>query len=209
MNRLKQIINEEISAIRKDKDKEIFNYKGIANNAWRKKVDAAQDFQKINFDLENDDSTGQKKTLYLTKNLRKDQPVKYEINAELFEAGGDWECPVMYFRIELTTQYGLIDVKYQKNPKYIWDFETKYDGLTSCYVMIPPVEAGNKLTKNYEDSSNGSPDKHEWFAYQNDGLSDEDEEKANITDADRTSVWKWLQNTIEKAINDRHEMLDD
>ncbi len=59
-------------------------------------------FQKIYFDLENNDSTGEKKTFYIKKNLRKNQPYKYEINAELFEAGGDWEIPVLYFKIEFT-----------------------------------------------------------------------------------------------------------
>ena len=62
MNKLIQIINEEISAIRKDKKQEIFDYHSIADQAWDKKNKQAQEFQRINFDLENDDSTGQKKT---------------------------------------------------------------------------------------------------------------------------------------------------
>lgn len=40
--------------------------------------------------------------------LRKNQPIKDEFNAELMEAGGDWEMPVMYFRLEFTHQYGLL-----------------------------------------------------------------------------------------------------
>ena len=95
---IRNIIREEISAIKKDK-KDIFNYSGIISNAWRDPISNAQDFQKISFDLENNDSVGEKKTFYVKKNLRKDQPIKYEINTELWMAGGDWERPVMYFKL--------------------------------------------------------------------------------------------------------------
>jgi hypothetical protein len=204
MNRLLQIINEEISAIRKDKDKEIFDYHSIANQAWDKKNKQAQEFQRITFDLENDDSTGEKKTFYVKKNLRKNQPIKDEFNAELMEAGGDWECPVLYFRIEFTHQYGLFDVKYEKNPEFVWDLENEYGGLSNCFVLIPPVEAGNKLVKGESDS-----EKYDWFAYQNNDLSKEDEKKARITPEDKQKAWKWLQDLLLKLVNDRHEMLDD
>jgi hypothetical protein len=209
MNKLIKIINEEISAVRKDKKQEIFNYHSLANTAWNKKNKQAQKFQKINFDLENDDSTGQKKTFYVKKNLRKDQPIKDEFNVELMEAGGDWEMPVLYFRIEFTHQYGLLDNKYQKNPEFVWDLKDEYGGLSNCYVLIPPVEAGNKLTKNYEESSTGTPKDFEWFAYQNNDLSKEDEKKARITDEDKEKAWEWIQDLLEKLVNDRHEMLDE
>jgi hypothetical protein len=204
MDRIRQIILEEISVIRKDKDKEIFDYHSIANQAWDEKNKQAQEFQRITFDLENDDSTGEKKTFYVKKNLRKDQPIKNEFNAELMEAGGDWEMPVLYFRIEFTSQYGLLDSKYEKNPEFVWDLEDEYGGLSKCYVLIPPVEAGNKLTKGETDSG-----KYDWFAYQNNDLSKEDEKKARITDADKLKAWKWLQDLLLKLVNDRHEMLDE
>jgi hypothetical protein len=206
MNKLIQIINEEISAIRKDKKQEIFDYHSIADQAWDKKNKQAQEFQRITFDLENDDSTGQKKTFYVKKNLRKNQPVKNEFNAELMEAGGDWEYPVLYFRLEITHQYGLLDVKYQKNPEFVWDLEDEYGGLSKCYVLIPPVEAGNKLTKEIEGDSHG---KYDWFAYQDHDMSDEDKKKAKITDEDKRKAWQWLQDLLLKLVNDRHEMLDD
>ncbi len=202
MDRLIQIINEEISAIKKDKDKEIFNYKSIVDDAWNEKVRDAKDFQEINFDLENNDSTGEKKTFYMKKNLRKDQPIKYEINAELFEAGGDWEMPVMYFRIEFTHDYSIIrssEEKKDKKPEYIWDKKPSYDGLYHSFVIIPPVEAGNKLKKT---------DSGKYRAYDNSELSKEEEKKIRITDADKKSCWEWLQNLLEKLINDRHKMLD-
>ncbi len=208
MSRLIQIINEEISALKKDKDKEIFNYHSIVEDAWRDKIYKAQKFQRINFDLENDDSTGEKKTFYVKKNLRKDQPIKYEFNAELCEAGGDWEMPVLYFRLEFTHDYFYTDKKYTDNPEFIWDLENDYSGLYHNYVIIPPKEAGNKIQKKHGDGSTGSSNNYDWFAYQNDDMSKEEEKKIRITDADKKNCWKWLENLLEKLVNDRHKMLD-
>lgn len=178
MNRLTRIIIEEISAIKKNKDEEIFNYNTVIENAWYEPKKNAQDFQKIHFDFENDESTGQKKRFFLKKNLRKNQPVKYEIQAELYIAGGDWEMGVMYFRIEFTRQYGILSNKYCKNPEYVWDVADEYGNLKSGsqFVLIPPVEAGNKLVKGDNDN---------WFAYQNNNISAEEEKKAIITDNDK------------------------
>lgn len=206
-SKLIRIINEEISAIKKDKDKEIFDYHSITQDAWREKVHQAKDFQKIGFDLENDDSTGEKKTFYVKKNLRRDQPIKYEINAELFEAGGDWENPVLYFRLEFSHDYGIVrsdDEKKKLKPEYVWDLEKKEaGGLYKSYVIIPPNEAGNKLQKG----SKG--DKLEWYAYDNNEIPKEKEKELRITDTDKRKAWDWLAKLLEKVINERHEILDD
>lgn len=205
MSTLRQIINEEISAINRDKKKEIFDYENIQNEAWIEPRKRGQDFQRITFDFENDDDIA-KKTFFVNVMLRKDQPVKNEINVELREAGGDWEMPVMYFRIEFTHQYGLINNKYADNPEFVWDVADKNGYLIGSghkYVIIPPVEAGNKLVKGESDSG-----KYDWFAYQNDELSNEEEKEARITDADKQKVWKWLEELLKKLVEDRHEMLD-
>lgn len=199
MNPIIKIINEEISAISKDKKKEIFDYKSVQEDSWLDPKKAAQKFQRITFDFENDDIDS-KKTFYAKVNLRKDQPVKNEFNVALCCAGGDWEYPVLYFRIEFTHQYGLLNNKYQKNPEFVWDEDKKY-GRKFC--IIPPVEAGNKLLKGETDSG-----KYDWFAYQDSEMSKEDRKVAEITDIDKKSCWKWLQELLEKLVNDRHEMLD-
>lgn len=67
MNRLLQIIQEEISAIRKNKGEEIFDYHSIIEDAWNEPKKKAQEFQRIHFDFENDDSTGQKKRFFVKK----------------------------------------------------------------------------------------------------------------------------------------------
>lgn len=205
MDRIKQIINEEISAISRDKEKEIFDYNSIQENAWSEPKTRGQEFQRINFDFENDYHVA-KKTFFAKVMLRKDQPVKNEFNVELMEAGGDWECPVMYFRIEFTHNYGLISNKYAKDPEYVWDLANEDGNLFSGhkYILIPPVEAGNKLVKGESDSG-----KYDWFAYQNSEITKEEEKEARITDGDRREAWKWLQDLLEKLVKDRHEKLDD
>lgn len=199
MDRIKQIINEEISIINRDKKQEIFDYKSVQEEAWNESKKKAQEFQRINFDFENDDSVG-KKTFFIKKNLRKDQPIKYEIQADMHIAGGDWETGVIYFRVEFTHDYGVFNVKWESKPEFVFDTKD-YSGHKFC--IIPPVEAGNKLIK-YEDSN----DKYDYHAYQNAELTKEEEKEAYVTDADKKNCWKWLQELIEKLVDDRHEMLD-
>lgn len=203
-NNLIKIINEEISAINRDKKQEIFDYKSEHEDTWNEPKREAQKFQRINFDFENDDVVA-KKTFNIKKNLRKDQPIKYTIQAEMRIAGGDWEMGVIYFRIEFTHDYGVFSNKWYSKKEFVFDNEN-YKGRKFC--LIPPVEAGNKLQKKEGDGSTGSSDKYDWFAYQNDELSKEDEKIATITDNDKQTAWKWLQNLLEKTVNERHEMLD-
>jgi len=187
------------SIVKQKTDSEIFDYHHTIDDVWRPLIKNAQEFQHINFDLENDDSTGDKRKIYIKKNLRKDQPVKTEIAAELFIAGGDWENPVMYFRIEFISQYNLLLADYQKNPEYIWDVKTNTSNKKN--VLIPPIEAGNKLVK-YKDGFTAYTDDsiHEL------GLKDND---IRITDQDKKKAWKWLEDTLEKVVNDRWKMLDE
>lgn len=185
------------SLISRKKDHNIFNYSKIINTEWRKIIQKAQKFQKINFDLENNDTTGQKKTLLITKNLRKDQPVKYEINLELCKAGGDWEYPVMYFKIEFTKDYGIIRSKHQK--KYVWDLEHTYDGLYNNFVLIPGPEI-NKIVKVEKG----------YTAYTNDSIKELNLDKKDIklNEKDYKKAWKWIEELFEKLAEERHEMLD-
>jgi hypothetical protein len=208
MGKVTNIINEEISAITQDKKKEIFDYHNITESAWRDIVDEAQDFQGISFDFENNDTTGQKKIFYIHKDLRKNQPIKYQINAELFEAGGDWENPVMYFRLQFVRDYGIVhsvDENKDNEPEYVWDIKRKIknSGLRNCYCIIPPVEAGNKLKE--ADKSNK---KYKWFAYQSSEMTKEEDKLARITPEDKKNCWKWLQELLAKVVDERHKMLD-
>lgn len=186
-------LNESI--IKRSKDQDVFNYKTQINNMWRPVITKAQKFQHINFDLENNDTLCEKKTVIITKNLRKDQPVKYEFNIELCEAGGDWEMPVMYFKIEFTHDYNIVSFgRKLAEPVYVWDLKTDdVSGLTNHYVIIPGIEQGNHLVK----TENG------YTAF-------DDNDKANsITDKDKKTAWKWIEELLTKLVDERHEMIDD
>lgn len=181
------------SVLKRGKDHELFDYKGHINDLWRPIIQEAQKFQHINFDLENNDSTNEKRTINIGVNLRKDQPVKNTFNIELCEAGGDWEYPVMYFKIEFTHQYGLISSDYYSNKEYVWDLEQNVDSRK--FVIIPPIEAGNKL-KKYENGFTA--------------FTSSEDINANwkITDKDKKLSWKWIENLLNKLVKDRHKMLD-
>lgn len=190
------------SMINRDKDVEVFNYKSLTNDAWRPLIQFAQKCQGINFDLENNDSMGEKKTLFIKKNLRKDQPVKYEFNIELFRAGGDWEIPVMYFKVEFTHQH-LRMQGYEGKTEYAWDApEVDKDGepifkkgLHKCYVVIPGPDI-NHLDQTKDNK---------YTAYHD----DPDKKNIKITEEDKKKAWKWVEDLLTKLVEDRHEMLDD
>lgn len=204
-SQVKMLLNEQMSAIKKDAKKEIFNYNSIIGSAWHDLIIDAQKLQRINFDLENNDTTGEKKTLYVKKPLRKNQPIKYEFNTELMEAGGDWEMPVMYFQVEFTYNHFGNKLKKTNEPKYTFEVDRGFDEkLSRCYVIIPPAEVGNKLIKGNSESGD-----YDWFAYQNNDLSTEEEKNARITDADKKNVWKWLENLLYQLVENNHEMLDE
>lgn len=185
------------SLVKQKEDSHIFNYNQEINSIWRPLVKNAQDFQNINFDLENNDTTKDKRKIYITKNLRKDQPIKNEIAIELMKAGGDWEMPVLYFKIEFIHQHNIMNIDYKSNPEYIWDLETRYG---KKYVLIPPVEAGNHLYKTDKG----------YCAYDHDSLASSNLKEADvrITDFDKKKAWKWIETLMEKVFNDRWKMLD-
>ena len=180
----------------RDKKDEIFNYRQLANRAWAPIIKKGQEFYKINFDLENDE-VAEKKTLFVEKNLRKDQPVKYEFNCELHIAGGDWECPVMYFKVEITSEYGIITKDYNE---HVFDGEFEVGNpLNKCHVLIPG-----------EDINNLAKTDHGWTAHTDDslraaGLKIRD---VKITDEDKKKAWQWLENLLTKIVNTRHKSLD-
>lgn len=193
-------INE--SVLKRNKDKEIFNYKYLIKDAWRPLIKWAQTFQKINFDLENDDSLGEKKTILIKKLLREDQPIKYEFNCELFRAGGDWECPVLYFKVEFTHDYSVIDYNRSEIEYVFDDYKNKpKTNLSNCYVMIPGPEDGNHLV----ESKNGG-----FTAYTDESLKGKglEQKDVKITEEDKKKAWKWLEETFVNLVEKRHKRLD-
>lgn len=174
-----------------DKNDEIFNYNSIVGNLWQPAINAARKFYKINFDLENDESTKEKKVIHITgKNQQ-----KYKVRAELWKAGGDWEWPVMYFKIQFDNKYDIISCIPEKKPKHIWQLDDPKNVLNRCYVIIPPADAGNKLVKT--DSG--------WRAYQDDDIPADNKGIAKVSEADMAMAWKWLEQYLTDAISENNQ----
>ena len=190
------------SVIKREKDQEIFNYKQMINTAWNSVIHEAQDFYQIYFDLENDETTGSKKTIYIQKNLRKGQPIKYEFNCEAFEGSGDWECPVLYFRVEFTHDYGIRSNK--QKVEHIFDVERdiskdKYiSEMYNKYVLIPDNNNGNFLIQTDKG----------FRAYQDEDLKRADLKWKDV-EPDEKKAWKWLEDLLNKLVKERHQMLDE
>ena len=112
-------------------------------------------------------------------------------------AGGDWEEPVMYFRVEFTHEH-LKHKTVDDKPEFVFDLEPKIGGLSRCYVLIPPNEAGNHLFKTEKG----------YTAYTDETLKKEGIKKLKLTDENHKKAWKWLEDLITKLVDERHEMLD-
>ena len=175
--------------VKKGKNKEIMNYNSIIAEAWRTKIKEAMAFQKVSFDLENNDVV-EKHTLFIDKNLRKDQPIKYEFNIELCSAGGDWETPVLYFKIEFTTNY-MKSNKGISDPKYIWELKPEgTSDLSKSYVLIP-TEVFNSLVKT-----------------ENGYTAQDAEAEFKMDKTNYKAAWDWVEDILTTVVEERHEMLD-
>lgn len=195
----KLFILEKMNKYNKDESDEIFVYDSMIRDFWRPIINEAQEFQNINFDLENNSTTGEKKMFIIEKNLRKDQPVKNKVAVELCSAGGDWEQAVYYFKIEFIYQHSVISNKYYNNPEYVFDKEDKLDNRK--FVIIPDNDNGNYLAK----VDNG------YTAYTDDLMKrDGITEKLIIKDIvkRKKDMWKFIEDLIENLFIDRWEMLD-
>lgn len=182
------------SVVKRSKDFEVFKYNNIKNALWKSIIKEAKDFQNINFDLENDDSV-ESRTIFINQLLRKDQKVKTEVNLELRIAGGDWEIPVYYFRIEFTHDHFISSNK-ANPPEYVWDLTSNkrnIDNSINKYCFIPSIEDGNSLKK----MDNGL------VAY-----TDEDDVKLKSDKETIKEIWKNMEDLIHKLADDRHKLLE-
>lgn len=192
-----EFVNEGLN--KKDIKQQLFNHDGLISDAWRKVIKEAQKFQNINFDLENNEVVEQR-TFTAKVDLRKDQPVKYEVNLALCEAGGDWEEPVMYFKVQFVHDYGIL--RKRDNVEYAWDVKDRAvdSNMHRCYALIP----GPDINPLSPVSGGG------YTAYTNERLSDEGKSRddVKITDQRMSNAWKWIEELFNKLVTERHQMLD-
>jgi hypothetical protein len=197
------------SVIKRGKDYEVFNYGGLINSLWRPIVFEAQDFQNINFDLENDEEI-EKRTIYFDQLLRPNQPVKTTINASLCEAGGDWEHPVLYFKLEFTSDHFI--TSHRANPaEYVWDFTTEerskkdknldWHNISRKFCIIPGPEI------NYlNQKDDGGYTAHTDDTIKEAGLNEKD---MKLDKKLYDKAWKWFADLMEKVAKERHKFLGD
>lgn len=199
MRRIKlfeQFVNEALN--KRKMDDQVFQYGSLIRDAWRPIVMEAQKFQSINFDLENNSDVDQR-TLLIKKDLRKGQPVKYQFNLCLCEAGGDWEYPVLYFKVQFEHDYGVRRSDYFDDPKFVWDVKDRSNiDMYNCYAIIPGEDINN-LVKTEKG----------FTAYTDDYITDAGKKDLKITDEQKNKAWKWIDGLLTGLVEERHKMLDE
>jgi len=83
------------------KNKTDFDFGDEKRSLWRNFVKMEQDSSNINFDLENDDSVGNIRNISIDNGPKQDHIDTLVVMAEMWSAGGDWECPVRYFKCQV------------------------------------------------------------------------------------------------------------
>lgn len=97
------------------------------NGLWDSLLHAEMDRCGIHFNTENNDSISEIKNIKLDYEEDKEE---FRIKAQAFSAGGDWECPNVYFRGQLESRYNssgkyMLDKKFIYIPKENWNIKKK------------------------------------------------------------------------------------
>jgi hypothetical protein len=121
------------------------------SDKWRELIKEEQDKANIHFDLENDESVGKIKRITRPADANhRDKDIFY---VQLYSAGGDWEQPVYYFRIQVKEGYPSRQMFI-----YIPDKKDGNGNLTANKNGLAPVDASDY---NHED---GRDEKKAWDA---------------------------------------------
>ena len=170
----------------KDDRKNLFSYDQLAKDYWWDIWKKAKEAFKTSFDLENNDPFKDENPRIITiKRKSKDKVDEdseeiFQVRCQLWYAGGDWECPNMYFKCQCVENsfYGLGSIK-----TYLGDLNT-YG--SAHLILIPPKEAGNNnLIQSSKDGS--------WVALQDDKSS---------KDLDPKKAWAWVEQYFLKMVID-------
>lgn len=104
-----------------------FTYNTISSDMWYKLIKDTQKEQKIYFDLENNESKKQQRSIKIIDKIDTPPTNEYVFNCELFSAGGDWEVPANYFRCQIIKGY----------------LEDRTSYRNSYFIYIPKKTEGN------------------------------------------------------------------
>lgn len=170
------------------KDKETFSYKELEEELWREKIKEAKKVFKINFDLENNESSKERKSFTIINKIDEDNEHVYQFNCELWIAGGDWEFPVYYFKCQLVD--GSIYLEEGEEISFPHSIQS-YNN--AHFVLIPDNKNGNSTLVE-------SDKKGFLTAAYNSEHSEKDFEKK-----DPKKAWQWLEtylfNYIKEYVN--------
>jgi len=164
------IITEKLKFIY-EYDKDFFIYKTIADDHWNELIQKAKDTFRIQFDLENNDSCRQQKEIIIPQDQWK--PTQCKFKCELFQAGGDWQIPIYYFRCQLIEGYAFEVGKYND----------------PFFIYIPGKKEGNyNLVRTKKDDGWCAPDNNEYT----EGIDPEANDK---------DCWKSLENYLKSLVD--------
>ena len=127
-----------------------FDASKLLREEWKVAINDAQKKYEINFDLENDSSVGKIKTIDVPSRAphRRDKDIYL---VQLQYAGGDWELPIYYFRIQIKEGHPT----------------------NKTFVFIPSIKQGNGNLLGGDNESS-----FKYVAKHNDsGYNDERDEK--------------------------------
>jgi hypothetical protein len=151
-----------------------FTYESnVAKTMWRDKIQQAKKDFKIFFDLENND--------LCRKNSQKDiiipqkqwEHTKCRFRCQMWQAGGDWEIPLYYFKCQLLKGYAF-DINEYDDP---------------FFIFIPGKTDGNyHLIKNSKDDGWKVPNNHDY----KDGIDPE---------PSKNDCWKSLEKYLTNLVN--------
>jgi len=169
--------------ISKTEDK--FVYDNLLKDFWRELLFLEKKRLKIAFDLENNDSCGNIKDIEIDKVFIKGgNKRKYKLSAEMMAAGGDWENPVRYFKVQCASKSEFTSG---------WG---KFNKGEFSFIYIPEPKDGNKHLRKSNDKKwdfQATQDEADYFKFDN-----KDEKK--LWDA----LKKHCIKRIEEYYNDRY-----
>lgn len=168
------------------KNKSEFWFGRLENEAWDEVIRAEKDKENIGFDMENDSTRGNPRYIELdcreVMDKERGSYEDYRAYAQMMMAGGDWENPVAYFRVQIEEASFFPDMDKNKS----W----RKGYLTLCY--IPSKAEGNHLRKG-EDRGG----KEKWFA-----TTDETEHGKEEFEYDESKLWDNLKKHCEKRVKE-------
>jgi len=151
-----------------------FTYESnVAKTMWRNKIYQAQKDFNIIFDLENNDLCRENSQKDIVIPQKQWEYTKCRFRCQMWQAGGDWEIPLYYFKCQLLDGYAFNISKYND----------------PFFIFIPGKTEGNyQLIKNSKGDGWKVPNNHNY-------------KKGIDPEASKTDCWKSLEKYLTNLVN--------